>query len=220
MAELVRLWPVESGEIASILGRPRTSMELDRYVWSYVDEKIVQPKRIMQSDKWVYKLVICFSKYDASKHKFFPDHEYNPNFGHNKPNQNNYVEFKPGDTDRLFGPEKFWILEKNIKASHISICSPWADADITPGQYADLLFDGFGSFLVYNFKKVKKAELDEIKAGLSKDVINSFRFPAPFEKQEYMLDDGTIRFTAHIGTPEATMESYNVKEYYEKHFLL
>ena len=208
MVKLIRLWDIEFNNIASVLNRPRISMELDRYIWNYIDEKIVQPKKIMQSDKWVYKLVICFNKYNENKHKFFRDNEYNPNYGNNKPDKYNIVKCTLGEYDRLFCPDKFRVFERVNKSVHIGIYSPLVDANITPEQYADLLFDGFGSILVYNFNKVKKEELDEIKQGLSKEIITSFQFPAPFEKQEYMTDENTISFTFSTGKGNEPTNSY------------
>ncbi len=199
MVELKRLRNRE----ASVLNRPRISMELDRYIWDYIDEKIIKPKKILESDKWVYQIHICFTKYDESKHKFFTNNEYNPNFGDNKLD---LVECKLGDSDRLFDLRKFRILEGNTKFTIIYVCSPLVAADMTPEQYADLLFDGFGSFLVYNFKKVRKVELDEIKEGLSKDIILSFQFPASLEKQEYW-DDGDM-----------FADGKSIREYYKNYF--
>ena len=46
----------------------------------------------------------------------------------------------------------------DIKAANVS-------ENITPREYADLLFDGIGAALVFNFKRLKREEFDELNPG-------------------------------------------------------
>ena len=61
-----------------------------------------------------------------------------------------------------FSPDKIWtscgnkVLDVNIDAANVS-------ESITPREYADLLFDGIGAALVFNFKRLKREEFDELK---------------------------------------------------------
>lgn len=50
-----------------------------------------------------------------------------------------------------------------------------------------------------SYTKSKKEELDNLKAGLDYEYINSFPFPAPFEEQKYLTDDGVISMTHDSG---------------------
>lgn len=71
----------------------------------------------------------------------------------------------------------------------------------------------FCSLLIILYKKVKKEELDNLKAGLDYEYINSFPFPAPFEEQKYLTDDGVISMTHDSGKKRIT-KLLNVKEEY------
>ena len=175
MIELIRLYE-EHGNIDTLLRRPRISMNVDECVWDFIYEKLVLPKKVLQSDKWTHQLVITMQQYDPDKHRFLNNNEYNPNYSDSIEHKHTRLQCRMDGTDRLFSPNKFFIVEGRIKASHIGIISPLVSEKITPAQYADLLYDGFGSFLTYNFNKIKKVELDELKNGLSLDVINGFPF--------------------------------------------
>lgn len=204
MVKLTRLHKETYNNKNTTPNRPQTSTQLDQYVWSYIDKEIVQPKKLLQSEKWVYLLVICFDKFDGGNYRYYQNNRYNPNFDIAQDDKYMHtVDWKLKETDCLFSAEKFWVLAGNTKASHITISSPLADRNITPEQYAGLLYDGFGCFLTCNFKKVKKAELDAIKFGLSKEIINSFPFPVPAPKQGYVNDKNNqnIFLEDTAGTP-------------------
>ena len=61
---------------------------------------------------------------------------------------------------------------------------PRVSESITPREYADLLFDGIGAALVFNFKRLKREELDGLKPKIDWSMVESFPFPASFEEQQ------------------------------------
>ena len=73
----------------------------------------------------------------------------------------------------------------DIKAANVS-------ENITPREYTDLLFDGIGAALVFNFKRLKREEFDGLKPKIDWGIVESFPFPAPFEEQRYIGDGGKI----------------------------
>ena len=83
---------------------------------------------------------------------------------------------------------------------------------ITPKEYADLLFDGIGAALVFNFKRLKREELDGLKPKIDWSMVESFPFPAPFEEQRYIGDEGKSRQETNLVGP------YSVRDLYLDHF--
>ena len=76
---------------------------------------------------------------------------------------------------------------------------------ITPREYADLLFDGIGAALVFNFKRLKREEFDGLKPKIDWSVVERFSFPAPFEDQQYIGDEGKIHVYSWDGRQETTL---------------
>ena len=102
-------------------------------------------------------------------------------------NRSYFREDFAGGKDRTtwFSPNKIWtncgdkVLNVDIKAANVS-------ENITPREYADLLFDGIGAALVFNFKRLKREEFDGLKPKIDWSIVESFPFPAPFEEQRYI----------------------------------
>ena len=75
-----------------------------------------------------------------------------------------------------FSPDKIWtncgnkVLDVNVDAANVS-------ESITPREYADLLFDGIGAALVFNFKRLKCEEFDGLKPKIDWSVVESFPLP-------------------------------------------
>ena len=117
-----------------------------------------------------------------------------------------------------FSPSKIWtncgdkVLTVHIMAANVS-------ENITPREYADLLFDGIGAALVFNFKRLKREKFDGLKTKIDWSIVESFHFPASFEDQQYIGDGGKIHVhswddrqkTDHVGP-------YWVRELYLEHF--
>ena len=100
----------------------------------------------------------------------------------------------------------------DIKAANVS-------ENITPREYADLLFDGIGAALVFNFKRLKREEFDALKSKINWSMVESFPFPASFEEQQYIGDEGKIHVYSWDGRQETTLVGpYSVRELYLEHF--
>ena len=104
------------------------------------------------------------------------------------------------------------MLDVNVDAANVS-------ESITPREYANLLFDGIGAALVFNFKRLKREEFDWLKPKIDWSVVESFPFPAPFEEQQYIGDEGGIHVYSWGGRQETTLVGpYSVRGLYLEHF--
>ena len=179
----------------TLFSRPRVSIHVDEYIWSFIEENIVKPHKLMRSEKHGYLLDISFDQFDPAKHRYFPLSSYNgllrEGVEMDSANRSYFREDFAGGKDRTtwFSPNKIWtncgdkVLNVDIKAANVS-------ENITPREYADLLFDGIGAALVFNFKRLKREEFDGLKPKIDWSIVESFPFPAPFEEQRYIGDEG------------------------------
>ena len=185
----------------TLFSRPRVSIHVDEYIWSFIEENIVKPHKLMRSEKYGYLLDISFDQFDPAKHRYFPLSSYNGLL-----------------RATWFSPNKIWtncgdkVLNVDIKAANVS-------ENITPREYADLLFDGIGAALVFNFKRLKREEFDGLKPKIDWSIVESFPFPAPFEEQRYIGDEGEIHVYSWDGRKETTLVGpYSVRKLYLEHF--
>lgn len=65
----------------TLFSRPRVSIHVDEYIWSFIEENIVKPHKIMRSEKHEYLLDIAFGQFDPAKHRYYPLSPYNGRFG-------------------------------------------------------------------------------------------------------------------------------------------
>ena len=56
----------------TLFSRPRVSIHVDEYIWSFIEENIVKPHKLMRSEKHEYLLDIAFGQFDPAKHRYFP----------------------------------------------------------------------------------------------------------------------------------------------------
>lgn len=171
-----------------------------------------------------YLLDISFDQFDPAKHRYFPLSSYNgllrEGVEMDSANRSYFREDFAGGKDRTtwFSPNKIWtncgdkVLNVDIKAANVS-------ENITPREYADLLFDGIGAALVFNFKRLKREEFDGLKPKIDWSIVESFPFPAPFEEQRYIGDEGEIHVYSWDGRKETTLVGpYSVRKLYLEHF--
>ena len=187
----------------TLFSRPRVSIHVDEYIWSFIEENIVKPHKLMRSEKHGYLLNISFDQFDPAKHRYFPLSSYNgllrEGVEMDSANRSYFREDFAGGKDRTtwFSPNKIWtncgdkVLNVDIKAANVS-------ENITPREYADLLFDGIGA---------------------AWSIVESFPFPAPFEEQRYIGDEGEIHVYSWDGRKETTLVGpYSVRKLYLEHF--
>ena len=200
MVKIYRIWfntermDREDHYKITLFSRPRVSIHVDEYIWSFIEENIVKPHKLMRSEKHGVEM-------DSANRSYFRE------------------DFAGGkDRTTWFSPNKIWtncgdkVLNVDIKAANVS-------ENITPREYTDLLFDGIGSALVFNFKRLKREEFDGLKPKIDWSIVESFPFPAPFEEQRYIGDGGKIHVYSWDGRQKKTLVGpYSVRELYLEHF--
>jgi hypothetical protein len=108
---------------------------------------------------------------------------------------------------------------ENKKWAFLSVIADDINQEIDPYAYALVVFDMFADYLLYNYKKLNKPTFDLIRNGMDQLIIRSFRYPAPFEEQQYSLDESRYGLKA-IGPGESLEDSLIIspKEEYLKHY--
>ena len=226
MVEINRVWlnvDTDTNKI-TLFGRPRVSIRVDEYIWNLIEEHIVKPHKLMRSEKHKYQLKIAFGRFDPVQHRYYPLSPYNGPLREgvemDSANRSYFREDFAGGKDRTtwFSPNKIWtncgdkVLNVDIKAANVS-------ESITPREYAELLFDGIGAAMVFNFKRLKREEFDELKPKIDWSIVESFPFPAAFEEQQYIGDEGKIHVYSWDGRQETDLVGpYSVRELYLEHF--
>ncbi|MFN8251916.1 MAG: hypothetical protein U0V75_08525 [Ferruginibacter sp.] len=191
---------ITNNDLDSLFKRPRVSHKISEYVLSYLDEKILKPNRILQSEKQIYWFTLSFS------------------FSIPKPNRILYKS--PFSTHtRIFIPHKGFRTFEGKKWAFLNVTADDIDQDIKPYDYALVVFDMFADYLIYNYKKLNKPALDLIRNEMNKLFIESILYPAPFEEQQYAMDEGKYGLKA-IGPGERLEDSIIIspKEEYIKHY--
>lgn len=183
----------------ALIHRPRVSFKISEYVWKYIYENYLFILRLMPEDKYNYSICLSFNKYNANIHKFMFDSPYNQK----------KCFFQPSPKFRIENGQTKWAM--------IGLTAECVDENINPSLYASLVYDMFCAQLIVLYKKVKKEELDNLKAGLDYEYINSFPYPASFEEQRYLTDEQVISLT-HDNGKERVTQLLNMKDEYLKYW--
>ncbi len=75
-----------------------------------------------------------------------------------------------------------------------------------------MLFDGIGAALIFNFKRLKREDFDELKSKINWSMVESFPFPASFEEQQYIGDEGKIHVYSWNGRQETNLVGPSFEE--------
>jgi hypothetical protein len=175
MFEITRLWDIMDFEdkldLNLLYKRPRIDYRISEYVFDYINKTILEPNKIMQTGNYEICLSFCF--YDKEIYKYF--------------------DCTPYDTmDTKYSLDKVKNRTENgikYKSIWIGCYSTKLTENIKPMEYAEIVYEMVGAFLINEFKKITKEKLDGNKNGMDKNIINGFKFPALFEYQKYLIDD-------------------------------
>lgn len=176
-----RLWNFDKPlsiepDIELLFKRPRIDYRISEYIFNFIDTQILQPNKVLQ--KGNYHLSLAFGIYNPEIHKFHQENPYNSEvskFRIAKYNRKEYKDIQIGCNSTLF------------------------NENITPIDYAEIVYDMFACYLVAEFKKITKEVMDNKKNDLDKNHIAAFEYPAKFENHKYIVDDTSIEFTQNDG---------------------
>ena len=77
MVKIHRIWfntermDREDHYTITLFSRPRVSIHVDEYIWSFIEENIVKPHKLMRSEKHAYLFVIAYDQFDEPKQRYF-----------------------------------------------------------------------------------------------------------------------------------------------------
>ncbi len=159
-----------SPDYKSLLTRPRVSHKVSEYVFGFINENLLEPSKVLQSDRYVYKLTFSFA-FSIPKRKF------------------PYTSPFATDTRLYFSQRGFRTFEKIEKWATMMVIADDIDQTIQPFEYGTIIFKMFADFLLTNYRKFDKQTLEALLPKMDRQYIESFAFPASFEEQQYSLDD-------------------------------
>jgi hypothetical protein len=197
MFKLTRLWDIDNydlePDIEILYKRPRVDYRISEYIFDYINKNILEQNKIMQTGN--YTICLSFAFYYKNEQKYFDDNIYNT--------ENTKYDFQEGTS-----------TENGIKYKDIWIGCYSIDLNekIKPIEYAHIVYDMIGSFLVNKYKKITKGIMDKNKTGIDYKLIESYKYPALFEEQKYVLDDEAE------GTFIIKNETIDVSKEYKKHY--
>jgi hypothetical protein len=177
MFEITRLWGISDYDlkpnIEILYKRPRIDYRISEYIFDYINKKILEPNKIMQTGN--YKICFSFKFYNKEDHNYHED-----------------TIFCTENTKYSF--HLFISTENGIKYKVIMIfCNSTELTEKTnPNEYANIVYDMMGAFLTSKYKKISKETIDKNRNGMDYNLIESFEFPAPFENQKYLVDNPGI----------------------------
>jgi hypothetical protein len=183
-----------------LLRRPRVNFRISEYVFSYINEKLLSPNRIMQTDKYNYWFTL--------------------DFGYPIPRPNRILYRSPFSTEsRLFiSHPGFRTIDKLTKWAYLSVTADDIDEKIEPYEYSLVVFDMFADYLFRNYKKITIESLISIRCGMDRCYIESFQFPAPFEEQQYSIDEGLYGDPIVNGIIPENYKYKSARDEYLKHY--
>jgi hypothetical protein len=76
-----------------------------------------------------------------------------------------------------------------------------------------------GAFLTSKYKKITKEIMDKNRKGMDYNLIESFKFPAPFENQKYLQDNpGILKWGTVFKGKKIDIVEINIKEKYIEYY--
>jgi hypothetical protein len=161
--------------------RPRIDYRISEYVYNFINKHILEKYKIMQTGN--YHIVFSFGFYDKNVQKYFEDSLYNTET--TKHSLHTHRETENGI--------KYKVIQLFCRSTEIT-------ENIKPKEYANIVYDMVGIFLIGQYKKITKEIMDKIKIKMNYTFIEKFKYPAFFVKQKYMLDrDGVTIEYCDIG---------------------
>jgi len=192
-----------SPEYASLLRRPRVSHKISEYICDLVNESILKPNKVLQSDKYIYEFTFHFT-FSIPKRQF------------------PYTSPFATETRLYFSQRGFRTFEKVNKWVTVIVLADDIDETIEPFEYATVILKMFADFLLNQYKKFDKKMFDDLIEKIDRKYIESFPFPASVDEQDYSLDDITYPVVpleyghGYVGLDK--LVSINPKSEYLKHY--
>lgn len=160
-----------SDYLEELYSRPRIDFRIDRYLFDFINEHILNGKKLPFVRDYFLELSpvhINHSETDYISSQYYYETE-----------QTKYAWCSPHapDSDMLF-----------LRCESLLF-----NAEIMPTEYANIIYDMLARYFTFRHKEIlTMAMFDELKQKIDYDFIHSFKFPAPFKEQKYEGDDFKI----------------------------
>jgi hypothetical protein len=119
-----------------------------------------------------YNICLSFAFYYKDEQKYFDDNPYNT--------ENTKYSFKLAN-----------VTENSVKNKIVQLfcVSTGINEKINPKDYANIVYDMIGAFLVKKYIKITKEVMDKNKTGMDYEIIEKYKYPALFKNQKYVFDE-------------------------------
>ena len=146
---------------------PKISYKLIEYVWNYIEEKFLVPKKIWVNDKYTYIFGLWLRK--------------------KKPEQLYFQENIFNTEDTKYTVLKFRSAVNSMKQTSLYVTSTLIDGQTPPNVCASMIYDVFALIILLYTKKLTPEDFIKEKEGLDQTIINSFPFPASIEESNLIV---------------------------------
>lgn len=146
---------------------PMISFEVTKYVWDFIEERFLIPKKIWINDKYNRYII------PITLHKFRPNSYYREN------------AFNTEETK--YTTIKFSTSKYTTRQAFLSIDSVFIHKNLSPKDWALIVYNSFASLILLYTKRLTKEDFDREKENLDFDIINSFPFPAALEERQNII---------------------------------
>ena len=146
---------------------PKISYKLIEYVWNYIEEKFLVPKKIWVNDKYTYSFALWFKKMKP-EYLYFQDNIFNTE-------------------DTKYIVLKFRPAVNLVKQTSLDVTSTLIDGQTPPNVCASMIYDVFALIILLYTKKLTPEDFIKEKEGLDETIINSFPFPASVEESNLIV---------------------------------
>ena len=146
---------------------PKISYKLIEYVWNYIEEKFLMPKKIWVNDKYTYIFGLRLRK--------------------KKPEQLYFQENIFNTEETKYNTLKFRAAVNSMKQTSLYVTSTLIDGQTPPNVCASMIYDVFALLILLYTKKLTPEDFIKEKEGLDQTIINSFPFPASIEESNLIV---------------------------------
>ena len=146
---------------------PKISYKLIEYVWNYIEEKFLVPKKIWVNDKYTYRFALWLRK--------------------KKPEQLYFQENIFNTEETKYETFKFRAAVNSMKQTSLYVTSTLIDGQTLPNVCASMIYDVFALIILLYTKKLTPEDFIKEKEGLDQAIINSFPFPASVEESNLIV---------------------------------
>jgi hypothetical protein len=145
--------------------RPRVDYKVSEYVFEYINKNILEPKKIMQT--LCYKVHIFFDLTVEQRHEHSKYYAENSKFG----SWRSVPYYRSAD-----------------KYVYLFCHSTELNEDLKPKEYANIVYDMIGAYLIKYYKRITKEIMDKNIIGIDFTQIEKYKYPAAFKDQKYNGD--------------------------------